>query len=361
MKVKDSYSKLLQSLLTFALLIICHNVSAFTLIEIPVTVDIAGTNVAEPVLTETQVDATASTIGNHVQNAIRGVQGRRELATNDMLNMSGINAGDGIINVGAWASGGYTDYEDDFVSTALDGDTTIGLIGIDIAPTEYLLLGVAVGYENSDVVTTFNFGAIESDGYTVAPYFGLIFNDHFSIDGSFGYSEIDSDQTRVGVSLVPGGVVFSSSPSSERYFATVNLNAITTVGNWFLGGRGGFFYAKNDQDAFIESSSSPLVADINNAGFETEIKQWNIGGEIGYGIGNFEPFARGSYERLFDSTEIIVLSGPQPSNDEDSYLVGGGVRYFGTDGLSASLEWDRRLGRDNFDEDRFSLVIRGDF
>ncbi len=361
MKVKDSYSKLLQSLLVFALLLISHNVSAFTLIEI-IPEEAPSNSVTDSEVLNTQVRTVTTAIGGHIQGVIRGTVPRQEIANNHLMDMTGINAGDGMINVGMWVSGTYTDYKNDFALTAFDGDTMLGLVGIDIAPTDNVLLGVALGYENSDINTLFNSGTQESDGYTVAPYFGIILNDYFSIDGSFGYSDIKTDQFRLIQVIAPGAnAVLTSSPSSERYFATLNLNAITYVGNWVLGARGGALYAKNKQEAFTEISSIPLVVPAPVPETETKLKLWYLGGDIAYGVGLFEPFASFMYEKDFDSTEIIFPSGPQPSNDDDSYLVGAGLRYFGTDRLSATLEWDRRLGRDNFDEDRFSLVIRGDF
>ena len=61
-------------------------------------------------------------------------------------------------------------------------------------------------------------------------------------------------------------------------------------------------------------------------------------------------------------TKIAVVTGPQPSNDSDDFLLGLGVRYFGThNGLSGNLEWTKRLGRTNFDEDVFSFSLRADF
>lgn len=361
MKVKDSYSKLLQSLLVFASLLISHNVSAFTLVELPDPGDSPSNTVTDSEVLNTQVRTVTTAIGGHIQGVIRGTVHRQEIAANDLMDMTGINAGDGMINVGMWVSGTYSDYKNDFALTAFDGDTMLGLVGIDIAPTDNVLLGVALGYENSDIKTLFNTGTQESDGYTVAPYFGIILNDYFSIDGSFGYSDIDTDQFRFAPIGAGAGAILSSSPSSKRYFATLNLNAITYVGNWVLGARGGALYAKNKQEAFTEISSSPLVVPTPVPETDTKLKQWYLGGDIAYGVGLFEPFASFMYEKDFDSTEIIFPSGPQPSNDDDSYLVGAGLRYFGTDRLSATLEWDRRLGRDNFDEDRFTLIIRGDF
>jgi hypothetical protein len=37
------------------------------------------------------------------------------------------------------------------------------------------------------------------------------------------------------------------------------------------------------------------------------------------------------------------------------------VRYFGANGISGNLEWNKRLGREDFDEDTISLTIRAEF
>ncbi len=354
-------SRLSKSLLLLLLLQASGTTSAFTLIEL-FPGDEPSNTVTDNESLETQTQAVTSTIGGHVQDILRGRLTRSRVASNELMDMSGINAGDSTINIGVWTSGTYTNYEDDFVSTAFEGDTLLGLVGFDISPTRNLIIGVALGYEDTDITTTFNSGTQESEGYTVAPYFGLVLNNYFSIDGSFGYTDIDTDQSRLTQVFVPGvNAVLTSSPSSERWFATLNLNAVTYLGNWVLGGRGGALYAKNEREAFTETSSTPLVVPTPVAESESKLKLWYLGADVAYGMGSFEPFANAAYEREFDSTELTFTGGSQPSNDEDSYLVGAGIRYFGTDGISATVEWNKRLGRDDFDEDRFSLVLRADF
>ena len=60
-------------------------------------------------------------------------------------------------------------------------------------------------------------------------------------------------------------------------------------------------------------------------------------------------------------TEISLITGPQPENDNDNYLVGAGVRYFGKNGITGNLEWYKRIDRDNYNEDTFSILLRKDF
>jgi len=76
----------------------------------------------------------------------------------------------------------------------------------------------------------------------------------------------------------------------------------------------------------------------------------------------FEPFVSATYEQDYSMTEIAVTTGPQPDNDRDDVLFAAGVRYFGANnGISGYLDWTRRLGREDFDEDTFTASIRVDF
>jgi hypothetical protein len=263
--------------------------------------------------------------------------------------LSGLNAGDDAFPFGAWVSYSYSDLS----STAYDGNRHTVLGGIDFAPWESTVLGIAVGYEDSDTDTTFNLGELETDGYTIAPYFGYLFTDTWSVNFSFGYSDLEYDQFRTDP--ITGGRV-TSSPDADRWFGMFNLNGLTTYGNWILGGRVGTLWAKSEVDAFVESDTTAV------AEARSKLGTWSIGGDAAYSFGEFEPFVSATYEYDYSMTEIAVTTGPQPDNDRDDVLFAAGLRYFGTNnGISGNLNWTRRLGRENFDEDIFSASIRVDF
>jgi hypothetical protein len=274
-----------------------------------------------------------------------------------MNSMSGMNAGDSNYLYGAWASYSYTDFENDFASTAFDGSRHGGLIGLDVSPWEGVLLGVAVGYEDTDIDTDFNLGNQETDGFTVAPYLGALINDTWSVSASFGYSSLDTDQFRT---LTGTTTRVTSSPDSDRWFAMFNLNGLTTYDNWIIGGQIGILYARNEIDAYVETNSTTgattLIAD-----FDAKLTQFNIGADVAYSYGEFEPFARVMYENDLSQTEVGVIGGPQPSFDDDDVMLGFGLRYFGANNLTGNLEFNTRLGRDDYDEYDISAVIRYDW
>ena len=274
-----------------------------------------------------------------------------------MNSMSGMNAGDSNYLYGAWGSYSYTDFENDFASTAFDGSRHGGLIGLDVSPWDGVLLGVAVGYEDTDIDTDFNLGNQETDGFTIAPYLGALINETWSVSASFGYSSLETDQFRT---LPASTTRVTSSPDSDRWFAMFNLNGLTTYDNWIIGGQIGILYARNEQDAYFETNSATSTTTLV-AEMDTKLAQWNIGADVAYSYGEFEPFARVMYEDDISQTEIGVIGGPQPAFDDDDVLLGFGMRYFGTNNLTGNLEFNTRLGREDYDEYDISATIRYDW
>lgn len=303
------------------------------------------------ILLNSQVTAITKDVSVRVGDALRGTAtGPRKTASGFMYQASGLNAGDKTATYGAWGSYSYSDFGNKFTATAFDGKRHNALVGLDMSPWNKSVLGLAVGYESSDIDTRFNQGNQETAGFTVAPYIGWLFSDHWSVDASAGYSRVDSDQYRTDPAT---GARVTSAPTADRWFGALNINGFTTHGNWLFGGRVGLLYARNVQEAFVESNGVVIAQSTNT------LEQWNVGGDVAYGLGDFKPFARVTYEKDFSATEIAVAGGgPPPSNDTDNFLVGIGVRYFGKNGLTGNLEWNRRLGREDFNEDSLTATLR---
>lgn len=308
-----------------------------------------------------QVQSISNDVGGRIGNVLRGnaVGGFQFNENNARLDgqADGLNAGDGMpVGFGAWASYSRSEMENDFVSTAFEGDRNTVLAGIDFMPFEQVVLGVALGYEFSDIDTNTNNGNVESDGYSVIPYAGLMLSNNFSMDFSLGYSNIDADQFRIDP--VTNARV-TSDTNTERYFHSFNLNGNWFKNNWGYGVSVGHLWARSDQNAFVEFD--PVNGNLNVAEVRNRLKQVRVVGNLSYTLDNFEPYLNLNYNYDYSATEIVIIGGAQPSNDRDDVIMTTGFRFFHKDYLTGNLEYSKRFGRDDFDEDTVSASIRAEF
>lgn len=314
-----------------------------------------SSSVTEALFFNIQIQSTVSGISNRIGAALAGIGVffTPQFNTNQLQldGMTGLNAGDETsIPYGVWGNYSYTDFENDLSTTAIEGNSHSFLGGVDFQFWENTILGVALGFDKSDVDTTFNSGNQESDTVTVAPYFGAILNDFLSVDFNLGYSNVSYDQFRTS-----GTTRINSSPNSSRWFSAVNLNGIHFVDRWIIGGRAGLLFASSKIDSYTESNSN-IVTDSR-----TKVGTMSIGGNVAYSFNDWEPFLNLSYQYDYQLQEIVSATGPQPSNDKDDILLTTGIRYFEKSGITGNLEYSKRFFRDNFDEDRISLTVRIDY
>ena len=298
------------------------------------------------------VTVTTSALASRVQSALHGSRGGpRRVAQGFMMETpTGKAAGETFNNIGMWGSFAYSNFENDFSRTKYDGRRYMFFGGVDFAPQDNMVLGVSVGYEDTDIDTDFNLGKLDSDGWTIAPYFGMVLNDTWNVDVSAGYSDIDTDQKR---SL---GTI-TSEVDTTRWFLSGNINGFTQINNWLLTARAGLLRAGSEDDGFTELGAGGLTVGSS----ATKLTQFNIGAEVAYAMGNFEPYVSASYNNDLSATKTVLTAGAQPSNDNDDFLLGAGFRYFNDDNLSVSAQWDTRLGRTDIDESSFNVNARWNF
>ncbi len=315
----------------------------------------AGTNIKDAGTIQTEVNTVVNPVQQHLRKTLHGEAKGADLNKNGFFieGEGGLNAGDWQLgNVGAWLSYNYTESENDFFRTAFESDRHTIVGGLDISPENNYVIGLAFSWETSDTDTTFNAGNLESDGFSIAPYFGLLLSDILSIDASFGLSFIDNDQFRTDPTTAAR---ITSDPDTDRFFLAANLNGLTYYDNWIIGGRMGFLYARSKTEDFTESNGTIVGERV------TRLGEFRLGGDLAYAYGDWEPFVSAMYEYDFSLDEITLTPGLQPDNDRDDVLLSGGVRYFNNNGWSGNLEYSKRLLREDFNEDSFTATVRWDF
>ena len=237
------------------------------------------------------------------------------------------SAGDGFdYPWGLWGSYQYSDFEDEFATTAFDANRHAVMVGADFSPWEAWVFGAMLGYESVDNDTIFNGGNIDTDGLTIAPYMGVLLSDSVGVDFDLsavfvlGYSHLDHDQFRtIGTTRI------TSDTDSHRYFLSGNLIAGRSYGNWYVSGQAGLLVAREDIDGFTESNGNVVGDD------RVQLGQASIGGDVAYAWGSFEPFASAIFSHDYSREE---LGGGHP-NDQNELRLGFGIRYFSEQGFTA--------------------------
>lgn len=269
---------------------------------------------------------------------------------------------------GVWGSYSYSDFESDFVfqgtSLAYEADAHNVLAGFDRLFAERFLLGFAFGHQWVESESDFNGGKTETDGFTVAPYAAVLLNEMFSIDATGGYSPLDYDQDRVSPT---DGTTTAAEFDSDRWFAAVNLNALKSFDKLVVSARLGYLYTEEEQDGYVETGSAASAA----AGTlrtvqqrDIELQQLIVGGEVAYGLGQFEPYVIALYHNDLerdDGEDAGGLPGNFTSvqpDDDDEVNLGFGIRWYSTWGASATFEYSRTEGREDFDNDTFMFTLR---
>jgi outer membrane autotransporter protein len=300
-------------------------------------------------------------------NRESGKKDEEYFSFNGDQHITGHSAGDVLGGWSIWGSYTHTSFEADLPINSLvqpvasyDGDQDSILFGIDRFLGERLLVGLAFGYEMTDTDTAYNGGENEADGYTVAPYVAYLINDIFSVDVTLGYTDLEYETDRIDNSS--GGQITGEFDSS-RWFTAANLNAIQTYGPWVFGGRIGFLYTDEEQDAYNEvgPGTARSISERN-----IDLKQFLAGFDVAYSMNGFEPYVLAYYFNDI-SRDDGEGAGGLPSNigatqpdDDDEFQVGVGVRYFYRDSISGSLEYNKVLNRNKFDADIFLFAIRLD-
>lgn len=315
----------------------------------------SGTTLKSSGTIRSEVNSIVSPVTNHLKKTLLGKAGGLKLNETGFLfeAKSGLNAGDmPLANLGVWLNYNYISSENDFSRTSFESDSHSVVGGVDYAPVAERIYGVAFSYEISETDTLFNSGNLQTEGFSIVPYIGMLINENWSLDASIGMSWLTNDQYRT---VTATNIRVTSAPDSKRIFFSSNLNGVSYIDNWILGGRVGLLFAESETEDFLESDGT-LVAKR-----DTMLGEVIVGGDIAYSFGEFEPFLSIIYEYDFIFDEITLTAGAQPANDRDDILFSSGFRYFGTSGLTANLEYRKRLLREEFEEDSLNITLRYDW
>ncbi|CAN0359914.1 unnamed protein product [Discosporangium mesarthrocarpum] len=330
--------------------------------------DTNATSVVSTVVTTTQTTATTSTVttgftgGGGTSSMFTpggggggGGGGTPGVDTNSgslMPTGRGLSAGGKEGRLAVWVNAGYSYFDEDQEALDSDGTAVALAAGGDWRFSERVIGGLSVGYQYSDVNTTFNQGKIESDGFFVAPYIAVEVTNNIFVDGTVGYTFLGNDADRIS-----GGTKITGSYDSSTVFGTANVTGNIQRGRLTIQPGVGVLYTRQKSDSYTESNGGVIPSNTATLG------RLRAGARLQYQVTNaLAPFVRGDIEYDFKHDDITVGAGQtQPSYHDTGGVLGAGMVMNLSDRMRASVEGSTVVGKSDFSQYNLSANLRFSF
>jgi len=257
------------------------------------------------------------------------------------FRISGLAAGEGGAKMGLWFNPSYSWIESERPDSAYDGNAGLVMGGLDFLITPRFLIGVSLGYEKSDLDTTYNGGTFTSSGFSAGPYLAIQLADSLSLDAMFSWTKLDNDLERT-TSL--GNV--SADYNSERLMAAVNLSWFQLVQNWNLSANVGAIYTDEDEDQYTETGD--FTNEVGDG--SVHLGEFRAGARVGYFIGSAEPYLSLAY--------LNDYSRSNDTGDEDEMEGILGVNYFVSSQVNCGMEVRNSFFRSDFTNTELMVNLR---
>ncbi len=262
--------------------------------------------------------------------------GRGAMSTSD-IGMTGLSAGDAALTeaLSAWLAVSYNNAENDFPGIAYDADTYGVSVGLDYKLNDTVNIGAFLSYSNIDTTTPFNGGGSDTDSYSVGPYVSVALSDIFSVDATVGYTFSKIDNRRMFF-----GLPITGEQDASTWFGAVNLSATKWLDNNVgLTGRVGYSYSHSQNDAYVDSTATPV------AKTESDLGQLQVAGRVSYYTGTMMPYVGLTY--VHDVERERIIAAPLPSDDRDEFIANAGLSFFGEGPISGGVDVSYNFSRDD--------------
>tara|TARA_A100001391_G_scaffold11956_1_gene6980 strand:+ start:529 stop:2193 length:1665 start_codon:yes stop_codon:yes gene_type:complete len=241
-----------------------------------------------------------------------------------------------------WGHGSFTSVDNDYVSGSADnrydGDVWGYNVGLDYSFSPVLTAGMSLGYNDTDLTTTFNSGTYAEQGWVVSPYAIYRPIDNLNVVAEAGFGQGDIDTTR------DSGAVQGNTESELWYAAlrgSYRTTPISELPSFAVTPSVGLIAARKTVDSYAESDGTAVATTRSNT------RQINPSVEASYDLFPTEsltitPFAETGV--IYDFTDEI-------NDDATAFNIGGGVRLSDqATGLNAALEASYLAGRTDYNE-----------
>lgn len=305
-------------------------------------------NVSSSIVTSNAVlQAAAAQVSDLITSRLenlRNPQNQRSASAQHILG-SGMSSGDSLGAISVWANGSWQKIKNDFSSTAFDGHVATAMVGADTILQDYnLIVGLAFGWEDQGITTTFNNGTQDATGWSLTPYASWMFDDHWSVTMYGGYSWLDYDLMRRDPATM--GEISGSADASRWYIGgDLNLNIVRDPARFDL--YMGVMHLSEKRDEYGETGAQTLT----QASFTNDLSRFRLGSTLGYLIHPmFEPYVRAALLWDFNSNNIPVAAVQfAPGDAHTAIVLGGGFNVFVLPNVFLNFEGFTEVMRDHYD------------
>jgi hypothetical protein len=239
-----------------------------------------------------------------------------------------------------WGHGSYTSVDNDYNNgtsdNRYDGDVWGYNLGADYRFGNGVIAGLSLGYNDTDLTTTFNNGTYKESAWVVSPYAILSPVQNLSIVSEAGYSQGDIDVTR------DNDAVSGDTDSAMWYASVKGIYAYHPLESTplTLSPSVSLLAARKTIDGYTESDGTFVGSSRSNT------RQIKPGIEAAYDFGfnslTVTPFVETGL--VYDFTDEL-------NNDKTAFNVGGGVRMSDSaTGFNAAFEGSYLAGRTDYNE-----------
>lgn len=267
------------------------------------------------------------------------------------VSQTGASAGGVGGKLAVWVRGSYATFDQDQAQIASDGDTyTLGG-GADWKFSDRFLAGLSLSYLTTDATLTFNNGTMDSDGYSVAPYFVALLgrNKNIALDGAVGIISTQNDVTRAN------GAV-TGEFDSDSWFASSGVSYLINRGKFAFTPRLGVLWLDSTNDGYTESGAGGVAVPES----DTQLGRLSFGGSIAYRASDrFTPFVSVIGEYDWETEDYSSFAaGNRPSVEDFGATVGLGASFALSERATGTLEGTTALGREDYSSYTLSGTLR---
>jgi hypothetical protein len=239
---------------------------------------------------------------------------------------AGMAAGGAAQAFNVWGNVGNTDSRYDRAGLPLQkssGDVLNTVVGGDYKLGSNMVVGVSAAFDRGNGMLSAN--DIDTKGYTIAPYFGLMLSPNLAIDASLGFGKGDFSSA-------------GTTADADRTFLAANATYATWMGNLQISGKGNLISAVEK----YEDTKTNGVINANSA-TKNKLDQLRLGVEVGYWMNGMMPYLGLTY------TDDLRRSTAQSNGapwDRSAFLISLGLNFFSVkNGITGGIVYSQEEGR----------------